>query len=895
MVKVNKNRIILIVFGILAILFFFAYLIGWSSQRAPEEEIIFAKGTIRYIPLEGGFYGIETDRGERYFPLNLKAELKKDGLRVWFKAKIRKDAATIHMWGKQIEILQIKQIKDLRQTRVAILYQRITDGIYHPSKWRTYDDLVRILKETNPDLVFRVWWRWIPTPESLPPTHTAYQAGHTYQQFEETLKKLKKEFPNIIFILAIPAQRISIKERNPLTGRIYSQNETWQMALDPRKWGINYSKEKLQRLAQKGPTGQYGYFPDITNKEFQELFLSWAKRQIDAGVDGLWIDMLFSQPRFLAKITKNPNHTSVKESWQAINHLLKEIRNYGIEKGKYIYIGSFWTFVDLPYPTPDLDFVTVALTKEEVLNMELNESRWDEITSKLKKRNVDLPILAILDWSLTANTSLGQFSQKLTKDEQKEFLKKADEFFSKKGIIFVFPVHGGFMGKDAKILSFGESKNYDALAPEFQTYETIKELAQKKRGIKKSFNRRLGSIKVAVQYRYVTDGGVINRSIDDVIEILRELKPDFIFLGWLTQKPCPDKCSDLPQWEEKCKLFGYSYEHLRAAISKIKSEFPNVIFCGGVQAEFLYPEEAGESHLILEPDDREKAWQMALDPGKWGINASKKDIQCYWAKRWGDIGEGEACPSEEELKQRMKKYFPDITNPDFQKIFLDRIYKQIDAGVDAIWIDMLYMQAHLMEILTNDPEHPAVKESYEAAWKIVNKIHEYGEKKGRHIYVITWVAVIRGSFIIEVPEKYVNVDAAMVSPSPDEIKDKITGKVGNFNEELWDKLVNRVREKYGIPIFARIDYGGPGRTQLYVFSQELSKEEAREFLIRADEFFSKKGIIFIYPLHGGDMGRPGLVKKLSYGKFNWYDALAPEFETYETMRDLAKSKRYSED
>jgi len=392
-------------------------------------------------------------------------------------------------------------------------------------------------------------------------------------------------------------------------------------------------------------------------------------------------------------------------------------------------------------------------------------------------------------------------------------------------------------------------------------------------------------VDVAVQYRYVTDGGVINRSVDDVIKIFKEVKASFVFQGWLTEKPCPDKCSDLPQGED-CELFDYSYEHLREAVSKIKKELPNIIFCGGTQAEFLFPEETGKSHLILESRDRDKAWEMALDPTKWGIGVSRKDFQCYWAKRWGYVSEDEPCPSEQELKQRMKKYFPDLTNLNFQKIFLERIYKQIGAGVDAIWIDMLYMQAHLMEELTRNPNHPAVKESYKAAWEIVERIHEYGRRKGKYIYVITWVAVKRGNSIIDVPET--NVDAAMVSPSPDEIKNSM-GEIGNFNEELWDKLVNRIKEKYGIPIFARIDYGGPGRTPLYVFSQELSKEEAREFLRKADEFFSGKGIIFIYPLHGGDMGRKELVKKLSFGKFNWYDALAPEFETYEIIKRLAQS------
>ena len=400
----------------------------------------------------------------------------------------------------------------------------------------------------------------------------------------------------------------------------------------------------------------------------------------------------------------------------------------------------------------------------------------------------------------------------------------------------------------------------------------------------------LFDVKVAVQYRYVTDGKVINRSIDDVIKILKEVGADFIFQGWMTQWPCPDKCSDMPpEYLERCNLVCYSYEHLREAISKIKKELPNIIFCGGTQAEFLYPKEAGKSYLILEPGDRDLAWEMALDPTKWGINVSKRDFQYFWARRWGDIKEKN--PSEEYLKQKMVKYFPDLTNPDFQKIFLNRIYKQIDAGVDAIWIDMLYTQGYLMEKLTGDRNHPAVRESYKAAWDIVNKIHEYGERKGKHIYVITWVAARCNGSLITAPKEYVNIDAAMVGPSPDEIRDPVTGKIGNFDEETWDKLIKTIKEEYGIPIFARIDYGGRGRTPLYVFSQELNKHEAREFLRKADEFFSRKGVIFIYPLHGGDMGRYDWVRKLSYGKFNWYDALAPEFETYETIKELAQSKK----
>ena len=62
---------------------------------------------------------------------------------------------------------------------------------------------------------------------------------------------------------------------------------------------------------------------------------------------------------------------------------------------------------------------------------------------------------------------------------------------------------------------------------------------------------------------------------------------------------------------------------------------------------------------------------------------------------------------------------PDITNPQFQELLLSWAERPIDAGVDAIWIDILFKQAVMLYRLTGSFEHPAVKESYQAAYKIV--------------------------------------------------------------------------------------------------------------------------------------------------------------------------------
>ncbi len=68
-------------------------------------------GTVKYINLEGGFYGIQGDDGESYYPINLDEEYKEDGLKIIFKMKSRTDVFTTAMWGKTVEITKISEKK----------------------------------------------------------------------------------------------------------------------------------------------------------------------------------------------------------------------------------------------------------------------------------------------------------------------------------------------------------------------------------------------------------------------------------------------------------------------------------------------------------------------------------------------------------------------------------------------------------------------------------------------------------------------------------------------------------------------------------------------------------------------------------------------------------------
>ena len=401
----------------------------------------------------------------------------------------------------------------LSRVKVAVLYENITDGV---GIGRSIEDTVKLLKETQTDLIFRGFWKWEPiveSPDDIPEelfklaenkglSHKQVgeklrQTGRYYHALEQWVSAIKQEIPGIIFCGAVPAQQLCRVELNPITGKVYTGEETWEMALDPQKWNIESSgkpitKEELQERFSGRQSGKAGngydrrkataYFPDITNPEFQQLLLSWAKKQIDCGADAIWIDMLYTQVKLFLQVTGNRLHPAIEESCAAITKIVDRIHEYGESKGKYIYVGTWGQSTSefgIPYPSANLDFVTFSPSKEEILNKALDNGRWEGKINSVRQIYNDIPIFAFIDWSNNESPTV-TFSQKLSKKEQREVLRTFDQACSKIGANFVYPLHGGYMGKASSKLSFGKKRVYDSLAPEFQTYETIKELAQLK-------------------------------------------------------------------------------------------------------------------------------------------------------------------------------------------------------------------------------------------------------------------------------------------------------------------------------------------------------------------------------------------------------------------------------
>lgn len=103
------NKKILFLLTIIIILGLVSFL-GYKKFIKANEKVNLI-GEVRFINLEGGFYGIIGSDGKNYYPVNLSNEFKIDGIKVKFEGRIRKDLITTTVWGETLEIIKINKIK----------------------------------------------------------------------------------------------------------------------------------------------------------------------------------------------------------------------------------------------------------------------------------------------------------------------------------------------------------------------------------------------------------------------------------------------------------------------------------------------------------------------------------------------------------------------------------------------------------------------------------------------------------------------------------------------------------------------------------------------------------------------------------------------------------------
>ncbi|WP_085285609.1 hypothetical protein [Colwellia chukchiensis] len=86
-----------------------AILKGHKMTKAQDDMSNWQRGRVQFLNLEGGFYGIITDSGQKILPMNMAKEFAQHGAIVRIKGKV-KNVMTIQQWGTPFTITDIELI-----------------------------------------------------------------------------------------------------------------------------------------------------------------------------------------------------------------------------------------------------------------------------------------------------------------------------------------------------------------------------------------------------------------------------------------------------------------------------------------------------------------------------------------------------------------------------------------------------------------------------------------------------------------------------------------------------------------------------------------------------------------------------------------------------------------
>mgnify|MGYP000751773892 CR=1 FL=1 len=369
---------------------------------------------------------------------------------------------------------------------LPVLYDRPTDLIYYLP--RSVEEAADLVAGLRADLLLRGWNRWFVCPESPrePPNFFTREEivknarrGYTYEHLKKAVRAMHER--GVKYCGGVGVQWLNARERDPVTKKVYERSETWAMALDPGKWDIPYPKIKFQermarRLGHIAPDEPYNpaevraYFPDLTNEDYQKLFLNIVRKQVECGVDAVFVDALYVQAIELARLA-GKKHQAVQETWEAIYNIVSEIKRMGVEVISWI---GYLLFPE--FSPPPLDYGAATPLAEEIKNKKLNSKRWDEISKRVAH-----PSLVYLDYGLP-KLPIWYFSQEYTLEEQRRFLPVLDKFFTHRGLTFVPTLHCIIAETGIKRLAWGKFPLYDATAPEFYAYDVLEKIALEKVG-----------------------------------------------------------------------------------------------------------------------------------------------------------------------------------------------------------------------------------------------------------------------------------------------------------------------------------------------------------------------------------------------------------------------------
>ena len=82
-------------------------LVAIAVAQAEEPATFTFRGEVKHLTIEGGFWGIVAEDGQRYDPGKLPREFEQAGRKVRVVARRTPDQISYRQWGQLIEIVEI--------------------------------------------------------------------------------------------------------------------------------------------------------------------------------------------------------------------------------------------------------------------------------------------------------------------------------------------------------------------------------------------------------------------------------------------------------------------------------------------------------------------------------------------------------------------------------------------------------------------------------------------------------------------------------------------------------------------------------------------------------------------------------------------------------------------
>lgn len=332
---------------------------------------------------------------------------------------------------------------------------------------------------------------------------------------------------------------------------------------------------------------------------------------------------------------------------------------------------------------------------------------------------------------------------------------------------------------------------------------------------------------------------------------------------------------------------------LRNNISAIKSRFPDTKIIGNVYWQVIG---RGERDDITGKiwTDQEVYNLMVFNPQKYGIDSiTKCQYNCY-DYSCECLGPGEV--------QGRYRYIPDMSVPEVQTLFIHQVQRMLELGCDGVWIDWTIFNAYFVRQMGGSES--TIQYFVDSVLYTIEEIRKLRTKDGKIPMISSWIIPSNDiKYYRNSPYWHDNFyDFVTIgAPYVDEIKEI-------KEKQNYDEMINNVKDHHnGVPIIAYIDWWWYNHPMWY-FSQWhpgytdtttdcchqdnfIKRHNFQISVLRYfTEFFKSKGIIWAYPIHcpscstdtcpGKITPDSGMCCTKAFGIGNYYDALAPEFQTY---------------